>query len=786
MSLRLLYLVTVLGLVALLTACGGNGSSSNPTQPPAPTLSFTADSTSVNSGQAVTLTWSSKNATSVTIAPSIGSGTLPLAGSQQVTVSANTTYTATATGPGGTTKLTISITVTNAPPTLTFTSSATSVTAGSIVTLTWSTTNATTFTVTPSILGEDQTSLALSGSTTVVINTTTTFTATATGAGGSATQSVTVTVAAAAPTITLTAAPTSIGPGGSSTLTWATTNTTSVSINNNVGTALQPSGSETVSPSATTTYTATATGPGGTATTTATVSVTAGLSITLTASPTSVTPGQSSTLTWVSSGGTGTISVSISGVNGTQADSGSISISPSSTTTYTATATDGGGNTATSTATVTVVTSTGGLSTIKHIIFMLQENRTFDNYFGKLGAYRASEVSGASPSDVNDLDSLPANFTLLTRTDAPNPSYPIPPFHQRTLQTENLSPSWNESHYDAHLVGQDYMNVTASSQFKMDFFLQTTHSVSPDKYDPDGTRPMGYYDQTDLPYYYELATQFATSDAFHSSLLSQTNPNRMYLFAATSIGRCNADPTGHPLWPAPTIFDELQTAGITWRYYYQTGVFLSQFQSWSNPQIQNQVWNISNLFTILASPNADQQLPQVIFIEKGDTTDEHPDNNIQAGAVLVKQILDALMSSSAWKDSIFILAYDEGGGLYDHVPPFLVSPPDNITPNCPTLTQGLFNLSGFRVPVVVVSPYVKPHYVSHTNMETTSILKLIETRFNLPALTQRDANAPDMTEFFDFTNPYWLTPPPLPDQPNECLSNSQRCNQQLEVYPNLP
>jgi phospholipase C len=416
---------------------------------------------------------------------------------------------------------------------------------------------------------------------------------------------------------------------------------------------------------------------------------------------------------------------------------------------------------------------------------MVQENRTFDNYFGKLGAYRAGRVSGASPSDVNDLDTLPSGFGLKTRSDAPDPGFVVPPFHERTLQTENLSPSWNESHYDAHIVGNNYLDVTSSSQFKMDNFLQTTTSVT-QKYDPDGTRPMGYYDQTDLPYYYELASQFAISDNFHSPILSQTNPNRMYLFAATSIGRCNADPTGHAPWPAPTIFDELQSAGVFWRYYYQDGVFLSQFASWNNPSIAHQVWNISNLFTILASPTADRDLPQFVFIERGESTDEHPDNNIQAGAAYVKSIIDALMASNAWQDSVFILTYDEGGGLYDHVPPFMETEPDDIAPNCPTLTPANFNLSGFRLPVIVISPYAIPHYVSHTPMDTTSVLNFIEERFNLAPLTKRDAQAPKMDEFFDFSNPAWLTPPPLPDQPNECLTDSSRCSQKLEVYPNLP
>jgi hypothetical protein len=432
--------------------------------------------------------------------------------------------------------------------------------------------------------------MALSGSTTIVANSTQTYVATAIGPGGTVTQSVTVTVTAPLPTFTtLTATPASITAGQNSTLQWATLNSQYVTING-ISQQFQPSDQMSVAPTTTTTYTATATGPGGAATQTVTVSVNP-VSITLNAAPTTIKPGDSSTLTWSSVGAT---SVTINGVNGTQNPNGSVAVTPAQTTTYTATASDGNGNTATSATTVTVFAPSGSLAGIKHIIFMMQENRSFDNYFGKLGAYRAAKVGGASPSDVNDLDQLPAALAngIKTRTDAPHPSMLIPPFHERTLQTEDLSPSWNESHYDAHLVGMNYMNVASSSTFKMDYFLQTTHSVSPDLYDPDGTRPMGYYDSTDLPYYYELATQFAISDNFHSSLLSQTNPNRMYLFAATSLGHCNADPTGHAPWQTKTIFDELLAAGVSWRYYYQDGVFLAQFADWSNPRIQGNVYNI--------------------------------------------------------------------------------------------------------------------------------------------------------------------------------------------------
>ena len=121
------------------------------------------------------------------------------------------------------------------------------------------------------------------------------------------------------------------------------------------------------------------------------------------------------------------------------------------------------------------------------------------------------------------------------------------------------------------------------------------------------------------------------------------------------------------------------------------------------------------------------------------------------GAAYVKTIIDALMNSPAWHDSIFILAYDEGGGLYDHVPPFTVVPPDATPPQLgPNDLPGDFTLSGFRVPIIVVSPFVKPHFVSHTNRELTQSSSWLNTRFNLAPLTARDAAADDMTKFFDF------------------------------------
>jgi phospholipase C len=128
------------------------------------------------------------------------------------------------------------------------------------------------------------------------------------------------------------------------------------------------------------------------------------------------------------------------------------------------------------------------------------------------------------------------------------------------------------------------------------------------------------------------------------------------------------------------------------------------------------------------------------------------------------------MNSPSWKDSVFIQTYDEGGGVFDHVPPIPVPNPDGIPPNLnigsTVHTPGDFTFSGFRVPMFLVSPFAKKNFVSHTPMDYTAVLKLIETRFNLPNLTARDASMPDMTEFFDFstaTGP-WATPPTPPQQ----------------------
>jgi phospholipase C len=394
------------------------------------------------------------------------------------------------------------------------------------------------------------------------------------------------------------------------------------------------------------------------------------------------------------------------------------------------------------------VTSNSGLTNIQHIIFLVQENRSFDNYFGRLGAYRVSE------GYPNNVDGIPLNVTLYD-----SQGNPVHPFHFQTVCTENLSPFWNETHLDVN-------------GGKMDQFLV---QALPSSIDPTGTRAAGYYDNTDLPYYYEAATQFATSDRFFSSVESNTNPNRMYLFAATSFGHIRPDNPPAGGWTQPTIFDNMDAAGVSWRYYYQdNSAYLPQWSTYQRDS--GNLYPISSYYTDILDPST---LPSVLFIERASVTglDEHPGNNIQTGAADVAGIINALFASPAWPSSVFILTFDEGGGTYDHAVPATQVAPDSITPMLDAGDQpGDFAHSGFRVPLIVFSPWTKPHLVSHTWRDLTSILRLIEMRFNVAPLTARDADADDMMEFFDFSNAYWLTPPVLPSQPTNgpCDFNKEK------------
>ena len=402
--------------------------------------------------------------------------------------------------------------------------------------------------------------------------------------------------------------------------------------------------------------------------------------------------------------------------------------------------------------------NTNGIKSVNHIIYLIQENRSFDHYFAKLNDYRISQGLSAS------VDVLPPG---VTNPSAPN-YVPVGSFHLKTMCIENTSAAWVVSHQNFNLFS------ISSDTPTMDGFAWSAagEAAVENESDRAGVRAMGYYDQNDLPYYYFMATQFATSDRWFSPAPTETEPSKMYIVAATSAGHAH-----RPSAPVnvPTIFSLLDAASITWKIYYEnspTDAILNYFQPYAS-QHQSNFVPISQYFTDVKNGT----LPQVAMIEAGfGSQDEHPGlgNSIQGGASVVAGILNALMTSPSWTDSVFIMTYDENGGLYDHVPPPTNVPsPDGIKP-IDLFTKaadgyddppGDFTRYGFRVPMLVVSPFTKKNYVSHTITDSTAILKFIETRFSLPALTKRDAAASDMTDFFDWQGKPWATPPTPPAQP---------------------
>jgi phospholipase C len=453
------------------------------------------------------------------------------------------------------------------------------------------------------------------------------------------------------------------------------------------------------------------------------------------------------------------------------------------------------------------------VSVLNHIIFMAQENRGLDHYFGALRAYW--KANGFADRSFDGLPQFNPTSGLAPLNGPPptnpgcDPAYPPPSdcivdssspqvtsFHLVTQCIENPSPSWNESHVDWNLSNAYSPTPT------LDGFVWTTahdsRNISPPYNDTNGVRDMGYYTATDLNYYYYMASQFATSDRWFSPVMSRTAPNREYLIAATSQGDVypiGTDSGDQSLLTATTIFQRLEAAGVSWKIYVNTDN--TPCSSNPTPQclltlsyVQNFHWgqsipttypqNIADMNQYFSDVN-NNALPQVAIIEPasaagldehGSDSDQYP-IDIQLGANYVSSLINALMTSVSWKDSVFILTFDEFGGLYDHVAPQATVSPDGIKPQdllpndiCTTSTGPTcdFTYTGYRLPLIVVSPYTRPHYVSHTVMDTTAILRLIEARFHVAALTKRDAAQKSMAEFFNFNSPAWMTPPTPPAQ----------------------
>jgi phospholipase C len=279
---------------------------------------------------------------------------------------------------------------------------------------------------------------------------------------------------------------------------------------------------------------------------------------------------------------------------------------------------------------------------------------------------------------------------------------------------------------------------------------------------------MSYWDRRDIPFTYSLARHFPVGDRYFCSVQAQTYPNRRYLFTGTSSGLVATDAATFTTPAANgTIFDRLDQHGIDWEIYSQQVPSYLIIPGVATPERMATRQHPYPQFLTDAAAGA---LPAFTFLDPNYfTTSEENPQDIQVGEQFLAQVVHALVNSPTWNSTALFITYDEHGGYYDHVPPPRAIKPDSIPPirpaGGPPLAPGGFDRYGFRVPLVVVSPWARTRYVSHVVQDHTSITAFIERKWNLPAMTFRDANAHPMTDYFDFRKPSFSTPPRLAAAP---------------------
>ncbi len=390
---------------------------------------------------------------------------------------------------------------------------------------------------------------------------------------------------------------------------------------------------------------------------------------------------------------------------------------------------------------------------IEHVVVVMMENHSFDNYFGMLPRRGNPKADGFG----FDAHGRP---TAVNRTDKGRPvrAFRMPSYCQMEHEPNQ---SWNGTHI-------------AVDHGRMDGFVLASGDVA-----------MGYWDEADIPFYYSLARTFPLANRWFASAPCQTYPNRRFLHAATAYGQISTITPGPSTPPPPngTIFDRLNDAGLSWFNYFtdlpSTAIIPTTLEN--NP---DKMRPIAQFYADCAAgtlPNyclvdpdfggADvvggfvpgESLPTVV---RAQGQDEENPQNIRYGEQFVAQVVNAVMQSPAWDKTLLVWLYDEHGGYYDHVPPPRAIKPDNIKPDLgPDDIPGGYDMYGCRVPAVVVSPWARKNHVSNVVHDHTSVLVFVEKKWNLPAMTYRDANAAWMSSFLDFRAPAFKEPPTLAAAP---------------------
>jgi phospholipase C len=393
------------------------------------------------------------------------------------------------------------------------------------------------------------------------------------------------------------------------------------------------------------------------------------------------------------------------------------------------------------------------MNPIQNIVVLMQENRSFDTYMGHLYKYEVDVLGRKTATAIN---SAPDNTT---NTDLMGMTHPYQ--HAPHLCFADTDHSWRGSHVDW-------------DKGKNDLFFDVNDGTMVNEAGVnllDGDRALWWYDERDIPFYYSLYSTFAISDSYFCALLGPTWPNRAYLYDATSLGITESTfPNLTNYETVPTnllVFDELAQRGVPFNIFAESvpgiGLVLGPSVTTRYGSLKPIV-PLADFFTRAKAGT----LPPVSFVdpdfldEAMGSDDEHPPGDVEVGQGATWKVVNALLTSPQWAHSALFITYDEGGGEYDHVSPPPACAPDDLKPiltGTDVGTTGDFTRYGFRVPLVIVSPYARKSFVSHTTYSHTSITRFIEAKFKLPALTARDANADPFSDMFDWTNPPFAKPP---------------------------
>jgi phospholipase C len=391
-----------------------------------------------------------------------------------------------------------------------------------------------------------------------------------------------------------------------------------------------------------------------------------------------------------------------------------------------------------------------------HIVCVMMENHSFDNLIGALPLLGQPKAAGLTFDRAGQAtNSNPSSNGTVVAYEFTN-----------TEQRPSVDQSWNATHQQI-------------DGGKMDGFVESVNSI----------QPMGYWTDEVLPFAYSLARTFCLANRWFCSAPCQTYPNRRFLMAGTAYGDIATSDQSleDPPPPNGTIFDRLHAYGISWTNYFtdlpQTGIipsiiekyttnlapiaqFLADCGSGSLPAVSfvdPEFGVLSDIGAPLASRTQVATQPTVAEVlqnANGLGGDEENPQDMYYGEAWAYQILHAVLDSPAWSRTLLIYTYDEHGGYYDHVPPPAAIAPDSIPPDLsPGDAPGGYNLYGPRVPGIVVSPYSKPNAVTNTVHDHTSVLATIEAKWNLPALTYRDANATTVMDFLDVGRAAFREPP---------------------------